>query len=169
MSHTIEDVLAVAGNRPVFEALVSILEAGKAIAFVGGRGSAAMYPLRGKVIELLADHAVAEGKAEEKDAKRWKADTISNPQQRVNTILRKLGEPLYRNFLRATFGPQKGADGRRYTATHAALLCLPFRAYVTTNYDPALEFARAELRPESLRPRHADLGGRRRDLSLAHR
>ena len=93
----------------------------------------------GKFIELLAEHAVAEGKAEDKDAKRWKADTTSNP----------LGEPLYRNFLRATFGPRKGADGR-YTATQAALLRLPFRAYVTTNYDPALDFARAELRPESL-------------------
>ena len=73
MSRTIEDVLAVAGNRPVFEALVSILKAGKAIAFVGAGASAPMYPLWGKFIELLADHAVAEGKAEEKDAKRWKA------------------------------------------------------------------------------------------------
>jgi len=90
------------------------------------------------------------GQGEEKDAKRWKADTTSNPQQRVNVILRKLGEPLYRSFLRDTFGPRNGPDGRRYTATHAALLRLPFRAYVTTNYDPALEFARAELRPESL-------------------
>ena len=150
MSHTIEDVLSIAGNRPVFEALVSILEAGKAIAFVGAGASAPMYPLWGKFIELLADHAVAEGKAEEKDAKRWKADTISTPQQRVNVILRKLGEPLYRNFLRTTFGPRENPDGRHYTATHAALLRLPFRAYVTTNYDPALEFARAELRPESL-------------------
>jgi len=150
MSRTIEDVLAVAGNRPVFETLVSILEAGKAIAFVGAGASAPMYPLWGKFIELLADHAAAEGKAEDKDAKRWKADTASTPQQRVNVILRKLGEPLYRNFLRATFGPQKGPGGRRYTATHAALLRLPFRAYVTTNYDPALEFARAKLRPHSL-------------------
>lgn len=81
---------------------------------------------------------------------RRKADTTSTPQQRVNVILRKLGEPLYRNFLRATFGPRKGPDARRYTATHAALLVLPFRGYVTTNYDSALEFARAELRPESL-------------------
>lgn len=146
MTRTINDVLAVAGNRPVFETLVSILEAGKAIAFVGAGASAGMYPLWGRFIELIADHAVAEGKAEDKDAKRWKADTTSTPQQRVNVILRKLGEPLYRNFLRATFGPRKGADGRRYTATHAALLHVPFRAYVTANYDPALEFARAELR-----------------------
>ena len=127
MSHTIEDILAVAGNRPVFDALVSILEAGKAIAFVGAGASAPMYPLWGKFIELLADHAVDEGKAEERDAKRWKADVASTPQQRVKVILLKLGEPLYRNFLRATFGPRKGPDGRRYTATHAALLHVPFR------------------------------------------
>jgi len=153
VSRTIEDVLAVAGNRPVFEALVSILGAGKAIAFVGAGASAPMYPLWGKFIELLADHAVNEGKAEDKDAKRWKADTTSTPQQRVNVILRKLGElgeSLYRNFLRVTFGPRKGPDGRRYTATHGALLHVPFRAYVTTNYDPALEFSCAELRRESL-------------------
>jgi hypothetical protein len=150
VSRTTENVLAVAGNRPVFETLISILEVGKAIAFVGAGASAGMYPLWGRFIELLADHAVAEGKAEERDAKRWKADTTSTPQQRVNTILRKLGEPLYRSFLRTTFGPRKGPDGRRYTATHAALLRLPFRAYVTTNYDPALEFASAELRRESL-------------------
>jgi len=63
VSRTIEDVLSVAGNRPVFETLVSILKAGKAIAFVGAGASAGMYPLWGRFIELLADHVVAEGKA----------------------------------------------------------------------------------------------------------
>jgi hypothetical protein len=47
------------------ETLASILEARNAIAFVGAGASAPMYPLWGKFIELLADHAVAEGKAEE--------------------------------------------------------------------------------------------------------
>jgi hypothetical protein len=42
-----------------------------------------------------------------------------HPQQRVNTILRKLGEPLYRNFLKATFGPRKGPDGRDLAAADA--------------------------------------------------
>jgi hypothetical protein len=45
MSRTIEDVLALAGNRPVFEALVSMLEADKVNAFVGAGASAPMYPL----------------------------------------------------------------------------------------------------------------------------
>jgi hypothetical protein len=151
---TLDDILAITGNRAVFEALTKLMAADKptdrAIAFVGAGASAGMYPLWGRFIEMLADHAVAEGKAEAKDATRWKADKTSSPQQRVNNILRRLGEPSYRSFLKTTFGPRTGDDGKRYTPTHAALLRLPFRGYVTTNYDPALDFARMELRPECL-------------------
>jgi hypothetical protein len=147
---TRDEILSIPGNRPVFDALTSALSDHEAIAFVGAGASAGMYPLWGEFIELLADHAVAEGKAEPKDAARWKADTTSTPQQRVNVILRRLGEPRYRNFLKDTFSPRRDPEGRRYTATHAALLRLPFRGYVTTNYDPALEFARMDLRPGGL-------------------
>lgn len=147
---TRDDILSIPGNSMVFEALSSALCDNAATAFVGAGASAGMYPLWGKFIELLAEHAVAEDKAEPKDAARWKADTTSTPQQRVNVILRRLGEPRYRNFLKDTFGPRKSSDDKRYTATHAALLRLPFRGYVTTNYDPALEFARMDLRPGSL-------------------
>lgn len=145
-----DEILSIPGNAVVFDALVSSLREGEAVAFVGAGASAGMYPLWGEFIGLLADYVVAEGKAEPKDAARWKADTASTPQQRVNVMLRRLGEPRYRNFLKETFGPRKATDGRRYTATHAVLLRLPFRGYVTTNYDPALEFARMELRPDSL-------------------
>lgn len=109
-----------------------------------------MYPLWGQFIGQLADYAVTQGKAQPKDANRWKADTGSTPQQRVRTILRKLGDAHYHQFLKETFGPRLGDDGKRFTPTHAALLRLPFRGYVTTNYDPALEFARMELRPGCL-------------------
>ncbi|MBV9925182.1 MAG: SIR2 family protein [Acidobacteria bacterium] len=146
---TLDEILSVPGNRAAFDALVDSLRDGEAIAFVGAGASAGMYPLWGEFINLLADHTVVEGMAEPKDAARWKADTTSTPQQRVNVILRRLGEPRYRNFLRKTFGPPQGTGGSRYTATHAALMRLPFRGYVTTNYDPALEFARMDLRPES--------------------
>jgi hypothetical protein len=147
---TLDEILTVWDNRPAFDALVSSLRDGEAIAFVGAGASAGMYPLWGEFIGLLADHAVAEGKAGPKDAARWKADTTSTPQQRVGVILRRLGERRYRSFLKETFAPRRRADGRRYTDTHAALLRLPFRGYVTTNYDPALDFARMDLRPDSL-------------------
>lgn len=147
---TLDAILSLHGNRGVFESLVSSLRDEEAIAFVGAGASAGMYPLWGELINLLADHAVAEGCAAPGDAERLKADTTLTPQQRVQGILLRLEEARYRNFLKATFGPRRSADGRRYTATHAALLRLPFRGYVTTNYDPALEFARMDLRPDSL-------------------
>src|SRR5438105_2275820 len=147
---TRDEILSLQGNGPVFDALTSALRDSEAIAFVGAGASAGMYPLWGKFIELLADHAVAEGKAEPKDAARWKADTNSTPQQRVGVILRRLGERRYRSFLKDTFSPRRNPDDRRYNDTHAALLRLPFRGYVTTNYDPALEFARMDLRPNCL-------------------
>ena len=147
---TRDEILSIPGNRSAYDALILALHDKEAIAFVGAGASAGMYPLWGEFIEMLADHAVAEDKAEPKDAKRWKADTSSTPQQRVSVILRKLGDDRYRNFLKATFSPRRGADDKRYTATHAALLRLPFRGYVTTNYDPALEFARMDLRPGGL-------------------
>lgn len=147
---TRDEILSLPGNQPVYNALIATLRDRKAIAFVGAGASTGMYPLWGEFIGLLADYTVAVGKAEPKDAARWKADTNLAPQQRVNVILRKLGEPYYRNFLKTTFGPRRGPDGRRYTNAHAALLRLPFRSYVTTNYDPALEFARMELRPGCL-------------------
>lgn len=146
----LDDILTFSGNRPVFDGLATLVKEHQCVAFVGAGASAGLYPMWNRFIELLADHAVATGKAEPKDAERWKKDTALTPQQRVNTIVRKLGEPLYRDFLRATFSPACGSDGKRYTPSHAALLRLPFRGYVTTNYDPALDFARAELRPDSL-------------------
>ena len=93
MSRTIDDVLSVAGNRPVFETLVSILKAGKAIAFVGAGASAPMYPLWGKFIELLAEHAVNEGKAEEKDAKRWLQVLLGHLAERCSPAGRPFAVP----------------------------------------------------------------------------
>lgn len=147
---TRDEILSLPGNRPVYETLTDALRGRKSVAFVGAGASAGMYPLWGQLIGRLADYAVMEGKAEPRDADRWKADKTFTPQQRVNTILRKLGEAHYHNFLKETFGPRRGPDGRRYTPTHAALMRLPFHGYVTTNYDPGLEFARMELRPGCL-------------------
>ncbi|HEX5732725.1 MAG TPA: SIR2 family protein [Blastocatellia bacterium] len=149
-SFTRDEILSIPGNNTIFDSLLSALREKEAIAFVGAGASAGMYPLWGEFIELLADHTVAEGKAEPKDAARWKADTTATPQQRVSLIIRKLGEDRYHRFLKDTFGPRRGLDDKRYTFAHATLMRLPFQGYVTTNYDPALEFARMELRPGSL-------------------
>ncbi len=123
----LNEILDLPGNRRVFDALAGLLRAEQAIAFLGAGASAGMYPLWSQFIDQLADHAAAEGKAEARDAARWKADKTSSPQQRVNVIVRRLGEDKYRNFLKATFGPRYHSEGKRYTPTHAALVRLPFR------------------------------------------
>ena len=123
-----------------------LLQQGSPIAFVGAGASAGLYPLWPQLIEVLADLTVSEGLAEPRDAERWKSDRNSTPQQKVNTIIRKLGEDRYRRFLKETFKPRP----ERFTEAHAALLRMPFRGYVTTNYDPGLEFARMRERPDCL-------------------
>lgn len=133
-------------NPRVLENLKDTFSKHKPIAFVGAGASAGLYPMWDPFIGQLADHTVAQGKAAPTDAERWKKDKDSTPQQRVDTIIRKLGVERYHTFLEKTFGPQRGCDGNCFTSVHAALLGLPFKGYLTTNYDPALDVARAKLR-----------------------
>ena len=146
----LDDILDISNNRQVFEDLKKLFAEEQAVAFVGAGASAGMYPQWGQVIDGLADYAVDYGRAKPSDRDRWKADTTSTPQQLVNTILRRLDEAYYHNFLKSTFAPRRGSDGKPFTPVHAALLRLPFKGYVTTNYDPAFEFARPVLRPNCL-------------------
>lgn len=147
---SLDAILDFPGNRAVFDELMKVVEGGEAVAFVGAGASAELYPLWDQFINQLADHAVAVGKAEATDAARWKKPSDLTPQQRVRPIVAKLGEGLYRNFLRETFKPKQGSDGKPFTPVHAALMTRPFKGFATTNYDPALEFARAALRPGCL-------------------
>lgn len=146
----LSDILGLPGNRSVFESLQRLLNERQAIAFAGAGASAAMYPMWGQLIDELAEYTVRQQRASPADAERWRRDVTSTPQQRVSTILRKLGPEQYHQFLRHTFAPRATSDGKRFTPIHEALLRLPFRGYVTTNYDPGLEFARMEIRPWSI-------------------
>ena len=106
----LDDILAISNNRQVFEVLKQLFADEQAIAFVGAGASAGMYPQWGQVINQLADYAVDQGQAEPRDRDRWKADKTSTPQQRVNTILRRLDVAHYHNFLRSTFGARRGSE-----------------------------------------------------------
>ncbi len=150
MSRTIEDVLAVAGNRRCSR--------GWSPSWRPERPSPSSVPgLRRRCIRFgRGSSSFLRTTPSPRARPRTKTPNAGRPTRPLTrssastSSFESSASPLYRNFLRATFGPRKGPDGRRYTPTHAALLRLPFRGYVTTNYDPALEFARAELRPESL-------------------
>jgi tetratricopeptide (TPR) repeat protein len=141
-------VQAVPGNPHVLERLQALLASGRTLGFVGAGASAGLYPLWNALVGELADQAVARGLATDADRAAWLATAAHHPQQAVRGIKQQLGEQVTGAILRATFGPRKGPDGNRYTPVHAALLRLPLRGYVTTNYDPGLLEARRALRPE---------------------
>ena len=135
----------IPGNRQVFDELVKLLVSGDAVAFVGAGASAGLYPLWPQLIGRLADAAIAAGMADESTKQAWcgSIDALEAARQ----IRRRLGVGTFAEVVREVFAPRRGADDKRYTVTHDALARLGFRAFVTTNYDPALTIACQEHRP----------------------
>jgi hypothetical protein len=143
----LDDVLDIPGNEHVLDRLWQLLGAEQAIAFVGAGASAGLYPLWGGLIRQLAQEPVTLGLATAADRDYWLRTAERSPQQAVRGIRESLGRQVYGEVLRGIFGYRKGPDGRQCTEVHASLLRLPFRGYVTTNYDPGLLEARLLERP----------------------
>jgi hypothetical protein len=137
---------SIPGNRHAFERLRQLLASGEAIAWVGAGASAGLYPLWGQLVGTLIDETARRGLASDEDRAYWRNLAGSRPQQVVRGIKDKLGDQTFRAILRDLFGRKLTADGRTFTATHAAIVRLPFRGIVTTNYDPCLLDARLDLR-----------------------
>lgn len=142
------DWRSIPGNEYAFERLRDLLGKGDAIAFVGAGASAGLYPLWDGLLEALITKAEKAGKADAATAAAWRADARNDPDAAAHDIRRALGEGSYRNAMREIFKPRTGHDGRRFTVTHGHLLRLPFRGFITTNYDPCLIEARASIRPD---------------------
>lgn len=133
--------LRVPGNENAFQELLRLLRVRRAIAFVGAGASAGLYPLWSSLLAELADEALKNGWAAEAECTFWKKHSQNQPQQIADQVQRKLGSGHFGQFLRSRFGPKTGQDGKHYTPIHSALVRLPFRGYVTTNYDPGLHEA----------------------------
>jgi SIR2-like domain len=142
-----DDVLTIPGNPFVLDRLRELLATERAIAFVGAGASAGLYPLWDGLIRQLADEAVTRGRATEADRTTWLRIAPRSPQQAVRGIKDKLRRPVYGAVLTRIFGYQTGDDGKPFTPIQRLLLQLPFRGYVTTNYDPGLLEARSTVRP----------------------
>lgn len=135
------------GNTHVLERLKLLLASGEGIAVVGAGASAGLYPLWNELITMLANEAVENEKASPEDRDYWLKES-AKAQQVVHRIKKTLGDSLYGNALRTIFRPKVGAGGSRFTRTHAAVVGLPLRGILTTNYDPGLLEARLSVRPE---------------------
>ena len=135
----------IPGDQRVLERLRQLLDSRQAIALVGAGASAGLCPLWEQLIRQLADETVARGLAPAEDRDFWLRIASQRPQQAVRGIKQAvrgikqaLGDSIYGVVLREIFRPTAAPDGNRYTPIHGALLRMPFRGYVITNYDPGL-------------------------------
>ena len=139
----------IPGNDHALEFLKRTLNSREAIAFVGAGASGELYPLWNELLNILSAQAVTRGLASESDRQYWKELSNKKPHQVVRGVKSKLSTPLYGEILRDTFRPKLNNDGQYFTKIHDVLLRIPFRGYLTTNYDPGLLEARLALRPDS--------------------
>jgi tetratricopeptide (TPR) repeat protein len=138
----------IPGNQHAFDRLRALLNGGQAISFVGAGASAGLYPLWGALITSLVHETKTRGRGSDDDRAYWLKQRDAYPDQVVRGIKAALGEGIYADTMRRIFGRTAGPDGNHFTPIHAALLRLPFRAHITTNFDPGLLEARLKLRPD---------------------
>ena len=145
---TLDEILAINGNRAVYERLQTLMSEGSAMAFVGAGASFPLWPLWPQLIEALADEPVRRGLADAADKAQWLRAAGQKPLHVAARIHDRLKDNFYHTFLYETFKDRVGADGLGYTPAQAALVRANFKALVTTNYDAGLVEARRVLRPD---------------------
>jgi tetratricopeptide (TPR) repeat protein len=143
------DWRSIPGNEHAFNRLRELVMGGEAIAFVGAGASAGLYPLWGGLIQQLADQAVSRG-ASVADREFWIKNSYTSPDVVVDGIKRAIDPGSFSELLREIFRAKAGSDGNRFTKVHGTLIRLPFKGYLTTNFDPGLVEARRQLRPDSI-------------------
>ena len=143
------DWRGIPGNDHAFERLCKTLRGRDTGAFVGAGASAGLYPLWAGLIRRLAEEAVNRGRADPADRDHWLRSFGEFPDGVVHGIKAKLGDGIYAEALRDIFRSRPGSDGNHFTPLHGLLLRLPFKGYITTNFDHGLIEARLKLRPDS--------------------
>lgn len=119
-----------------FEALVTAIERGKCAVFIGaGLSTSIGYPSLKDLLWEMAREAELHELQEKEVDDGWADD--------FQIIKDKLGLNRYREILKRIFDHKK--RNQRYNPLLTNILNIPFCAFVTTNYDPCLEFAATNL------------------------
>lgn len=122
-------------NRPYRVELLSLIAGGEALGFIGAGPSAALkYPSWSRLLEMLATEAGSFATFKVSDEIKSDALLHAEAIQRFFEQHGKLSQ--YKNILGREFAPK---EGEGCTETHRSLAALPFRAFVTTNYEPCIE------------------------------
>jgi tetratricopeptide (TPR) repeat protein len=141
---TLDEILSIPGNQPVYQRLRGLLDACQAIAFAGAGVSAPLYPLWPGLLETLAHTPVEKGLATADDEEYWLRTAEKSPLQIASQIHKKLTNAHYYPFLYETFKDRPPY----FTPAHDALIRCNFKAWITTNYDQGLVHARLGRRKD---------------------
>jgi SIR2-like protein len=133
-------------NAPGLTALGEYLASGEALAFLGAGVSAPLYPLWDRLISELVDAAVS--RLTPKEAATCRALAQDSPEAVVEIVRRGLGPGVFREVLRRVLRVRTDPEsGRSWTPVQELVCRCPFKAVVTTNYDPGIVDARMRVRP----------------------
>jgi hypothetical protein len=133
-------------NAAGLKALRSNFRSAEAVAFLGAGSSSPLYPIWADLISELVDAAAEQGLEEEK-AVTSRTLAKERPDAVVELLRRHLGAARYQAALRETFRVRRDPEtGRTWTPTQELVCRCPFKAVVTTNYDPGIIDARMRVR-----------------------
>jgi tetratricopeptide (TPR) repeat protein len=133
-------------NAPGLTALREYLASGEAVAFLGAGVSRPLYPLWDGLIGELVDAAA--DRLTPKEQATCRALAKDSPEAIVEIVRRGLGPGVFREVLRGVLHVRTDPEsGRSWTPVQELLCRCPFKAVVTTNYDPGIVDARMRVRP----------------------
>jgi hypothetical protein len=133
-------------NGPGLTALREYLASGEAVAFLGAGASRPLYPLWDTLIGELVDAAADRLTA--KEAATCRTLAHDSPEAVVEIVRRSLGPGVFREVLRRVLRVRTDPEsGRSWTPVQELVCRCPFKAVLTTNYDPGIVDARMRARP----------------------
>jgi tetratricopeptide (TPR) repeat protein len=135
-------------NAPGLTALREYLSSGEAVAFLGAGVSRPLYPLWDGLIGELLDAAT--DRLTPREVTTCRALAKDSPEAIVEIVRRGLGPGVFRETLRGILRVRTDPEsGRSWTPVQELVCRCPFKAVVTTNYDPGIVDARMRVRPSA--------------------
>ncbi len=117
--------------------LVRSIRAGECVAFVGAGFSAPVVPAWWKLLDLIADNDALESESADRVRRLVAKGTSKNLEASAQILRDELGPERFEASLRTALGSPDMDD--RMQGRLDALLGIPFRAILTTNFDGILD------------------------------